>query len=302
MIRNIRNPQSLALALALSVSLLALPSLAADRDIDETVSADATGTVAIENIAGSIEVIGWDRDEVQVKGTISGDVVGVEISAGKRVQIEVEYPRNQKNMRGEADLVIHVPAGSNVMVECITATVEVSGVSGRVQAESISAGVMVEGDCSEVSAESISGDVLVNCPQASEVNVGSISGSVEATGGTADVRAEAISGPIDLTFDKFLNLSVEALSGRVTVTGDLDSAGRFDFELHSGRLLLTVPADVDAEFSVETFSGGIDNAFGQKSRKTSKYTPNRELDFTNGNGSARVDIETFSGDVILKKN
>jgi DUF4097 and DUF4098 domain-containing protein YvlB len=302
MIRNIRNPQALALALALSVSLLALPSLAADRDIDETVSARADGTVAIENIAGSIEVIGWDRDEVQVTGTISGDVEGVEISTGKKVLIEVDYPRNQKNMEGEANLVIHVPAGSNVMVECITATVDISGVSGQVQAESISADVTVEGNCNEVSAESISGDVLVNCSQASEVSVGSISGSVEVTGGTADVQAEAISGSVDLTFDKFMNLSVEALSGDVTVSGDLDSEGQFDFELHSGVLVLTVPADVDAEFSVETFSGGIDNAFGQKSRKTSKYTPNRELEFTNGEGSARVDIETFSGDVILKKN
>jgi len=60
--------------------------------------------------------------------------------------------------------------------------------------------------------------------------------------------------------------------------------------------------DVDAEFQIETFSGGIDNAFGQKSRKTSKYTPNRELEFTNGNGSAQVEIESFSADVILKKN
>lgn len=301
MIRNLRNQRALALMLALAITLLAWPTLASTRDVDHTVKAKANGTVTVENIAGSIEVIGWDRNEVHVEGTISGDVEEVEISVGRSIQIEVVYPRNQKNMRGEAILVIHVPAGSDVVVECITAEVTITGISGEVEAESISAGVSVAGDCEVVSAESISGDVFVDCPKAIEISLGSISGSVEAIGGTCDVEAESISGNIDLTCDTFLNLSVESLSGQVNVTGDLDPAGNFAFELHSGGLVLTVPADVDAEFQIETFSGGIDNAFGQKSRKVSKYTPNRELEFSNGNGSALVEIETFSGDVVLKK-
>ena len=91
------------------------------------------------------------------------------------------------------------------------------------------------------------------------------------------------------------------MSGSATVQGELDSEGSFSFDLHSGDLTLMVPADVSADFEIETFSGEIDNDFGQKSRKTSKYAPGRELAFTNGAGEARVRISTFSGDVVIKK-
>ena len=122
-----------------------------------------------------------------------------------------------------------------------------------------------------------------------------------ARGGEAEVEAETVSGSIVLEFERFLNLSVEPVSGGAEVSGDLAADGEFSFELHSGTLELTVPGDVSAEFRVATFSGGIDNGFGQKSRKTSKYTPGRELEFSNNGGEARVRIDTFSGDVVINR-
>jgi len=91
------------------------------------------------------------------------------------------------------------------------------------------------------------------------------------------------------------------VAGDAAIKGGLTGDAYFSFDLHSGHLTLTVPADVSADFEIETFSGEIDNAFGQKSRKTSKYAPGRELEFTTGGGDARVRINTFSGDVVIKK-
>ena len=288
------------LVVGLMAALLVAPALA-DQEVNETVKASATGLVIVENIAGSIEVVGWDRNEVKVEGMLTGDAEEVVIDEGKKTRIKVKYPRNMKNLKGGAELVIHVPAGSRVAIEGISATVEVRDVKGAVDAESISGSVTVSGQCKSVDAESISGDVVVDCDTAA-LSVASISGNVKAIGGTCQVEAETISGNINLSFDKYLGLEVESVSGNATVSGDLNSGGEFDFEMHSGVLRLTVPADVSADFQIETFSGGIDNGFGQKSRKTSKYAPGRELEFTNGNGDARVRIDTFSGDVIIKTN
>ncbi len=291
----------MALLTGLLVMTLAAPAALADREVKESGPASATGTIMIENISGSIVVVGWDKAEISVEGTLTGDIEELKFKTGKKKsRIEVVYPRGKKNIKGEANLVIKVPRACRLEVECISAFIEVSKVTGLVDVSSISGDVTVTGECEEIEAESISGDLFIE-GGAPEIEISSISGKVKANGKVSEVDAQTVSGSIDLDFEKFLSLNVESVAGDATVKGDLDDDGSFSLDLHSGDLTLIVPADVSADFEIETFSGEIDNAFGQKSRKTSKYSPGRELEFTTGGGEARVRINTFSGDVVIRK-
>lgn len=287
------------LATVLLATVLAAGPLAA-KEVDLSGEASADGVVMIENIAGSIEVIGWDKNEITVTGTLGDDVEDLKFKTGSKSRIEVVYPKKSKNINQGADLVIHVPAGSDLEIECISAGITVSGVKGEIEAESISGDISVTGDCRSIEAESISGRVVVES-KASEISVGSISGTVEATGGVAEVEAETVSGSIELSFERYLGLSVESVAGDATIKGDFDAGARVEIELHSGDVTLIVPADVSADFEIETFSGDIDDAFGNKARKVGKYTPGKELEFSTGGGDARVSIATFSGDVEIRK-
>ncbi len=290
----------MALLTGLLVMGLVAPVTAADREVKESGPAAATGTVMIENISGSVVVVGWDKAEISVEGTLSGDIEELKFKTGKKkCRIEVVYPKNKKNVEGEANLVINVPHASRLEVECISAFIEVSDVTGLVDVSSISGDVTVTGECEGLEAESISGNVFIE-GGAPEIEISSISGKVKARGTASDIEVGTVSGSIDLAFDKFLGLDVESVAGDATVKGDLAGDGYFSFDLHSGDLTLTVPGDVSADFEIETFSGEIDNDFGQKSRKTSKYAPGRELEFTTGGGEARVRISTFSGDVVIR--
>lgn len=56
---------------------------------------------------------------------------------------------------------------------------------------------------------------------------------------------------------------------------------------------------MNADFQIETFSGSINNDIGPAARRTDKYSPGKELRFTNGSGGARVSIESFSGSVKI---
>ena len=258
---RIKHPTNLAvrtiriLSAGIVVALLVAPALA-DREVSETVKAKPDGVVTVENIAGAIEVVGWDRNEVKVEGTLTGDAKELVVDGGKKTRIEVKYPRHSKNLKGGADLVIHVPEDSRLDVECISASIKVRGVTGIIDAESISGDVTVAGKCREVEAETISGRVTIDC-EARAVSVASISGLVSASGRSSEVEAETVSGDIRLEFDTFLGLDVESVSGDATVSGDLDGGGNFGFELHSGTLNLLVPGDVSADFRIATFSGGI---------------------------------------------
>lgn len=290
------------MTLAILVLALAAGTAPAGEKVERSGEAPARGEVRIENMVGSIEVIGWDRQEVKLEGTLGKDVEDLEFETGRDgATIEVIYPRQSRNIEDGAELVIRVPLGSSVQIEGVSAWVKVSGVEGEIEASSVSGDVTVTGGKESVQAESISGRVRVD-GSAAKVAVESISGQVTARGTQAEVEAASVSGSIELVFAEFRDLSVESVSGDVDCRGALHPKGDFSFDTVSGQVTLTVPADVSADFSVTTFSGGIDNDFGQKARKTSQYAPGKELEFSTGKGEAGVEINSFSGDVLIRKN
>jgi len=299
--RTLTLHTGISFLIAALVLMLGVASVEAGTPVERSGKASAKGFVIIENIAGSIKVEGWSKEEIQVTGTLGEEVEELEFKTGsKKSVINVVYPRKIKTIDEGADLVIMVPKGSSVEVECISASIDVKNVAGAVEVASISGAIEIVGNCTSVEAEAISGVVIIE-GATPEVSVENISGRVRLTGETADVEVETVSGDIDLNFDKLLDLSVESVTGSADVRADLDRKGDFSFDLHSGSLILTVPADLSAEFEISTFNGDIDSGFGHKAKRTSKYAPGQELEFTTGGGDARIRINTFSGDVTIKK-
>ncbi|MBE0565234.1 MAG: DUF4097 family beta strand repeat protein [Krumholzibacteria bacterium] len=295
------NPRKTGITAALTaaVLLLALPALA--REVDRTVAADKDGLILVENIAGSIRIEGWDKAEVKVTGTLGDDVEDLEVeSGGRKTLVKVVYPKKSRNISDGADLLIMVPRQSSLEVECISAPIAIEGVDGAVEATDISGAITIKGGRGRIEAETISGDLTVEAGDGA-VSVQSISGRIEVGGNEAAVEAQSVSGDIVLAFKKFRELSVESVSGDAKVSGALAKGGRIDFDLHGGDVVLTVPGDVSADFRVETFSGDITNAFGATAEKASKYAPGKSLEFTTGGGEARVRVNTFSGNVDIRK-
>jgi hypothetical protein len=251
---------------------LFLTPVLADRPIDETVAADPDGEVSIELIAGSIHVIGWDRAEVQVTGTVGDDVEEVDISAsGGDVSIEVELPdrddddsEDRSFNDADADLEIRVPAGCLLEVETISAGITVEDFSGAVDLESISGEVSIEGAPSEAEVATVSGRIVLSSDE--PLNEGDF----------------------------------ESVSGNIEVRAALAPGGDFSFESVSGNIELRLPGSTSADFDVETFSGRIENEFGPEAERDSELVPGKSLQFTTGGGDADVEIESFSGRIELR--
>ncbi|MCB1553217.1 MAG: DUF4097 family beta strand repeat protein [Xanthomonadales bacterium] len=295
-------------AVAVMVAL-ATPGIAlASKPIDEVRPISATGEVRIDNQQGSIRVIGSDRTDVRISGSLGEGVEELEIDGDSgKLRIDVDYPDGGswsswfggQGRVEDTDLVIEVPRTVKLRIDSISATVDVEEVFGAsISVDSISGSVTVRGGAEEIDVDSVSGSVDVRSTAAARFDIESVSGDVEieATGQAERVNVETVSGSARVSGPPALRtLQASTVSGRLDLEAGIASGGSFQLEAMSGDVHLTVPAATSATLRVESFSGNIRSSHGTVQKE--EYGPGRSLETTLGKGGARIDIEAFSGDV-----
>ena len=278
--------------------LLAAPATA--EEVNRTLDAASNGRVHISNIAGEVTVNGWSRDQVEVTGELGRNVEELIFERdGNKVIIKVKVPKNSG--RGiDSDLHIQVPQGSSLDVSTVSADIDVKKVRGEQMLETVSGDVDTEGGESDVSAEAVSGDVTVN-GQNKEANTraNTVSGDVilVRVAGTAD--AQSVSGDVTVTEGSFDRVDMNTVNGDILFRAGLRDGGKLVTETVNGSVDIEFDGAVSGRFDIDTFNGDIDNCFGPKPERTSKYTPGLELSFQEGDGDARVKVSTLNGDVSI---
>jgi DUF4097 and DUF4098 domain-containing protein YvlB len=281
-------------------TVLALPAWAlAQTPVDQKHPAAASGKVSIENMAGSVKVTGWERAEVQVKGTL-GD--GAELSfdvSGEQTTIEVEAEHGNP-MGIKSDLEVLVPAGSSVSVEGFQATISVAGVTGSVSAETVNGSITQSGSAKGVELQSVNGAIEVT-KASGRIQAEAVNGTVTVRDASGELEASTVNGKLLVTGGSFERAALESVAGGVRFEAGLSARATLSVESVSGAVDLFLPSAIGAEFSVSTFSGEITNELGPAAEKSSRWTPEKRLSFTTGSGGARVSVETLSGAVSIRK-
>ncbi len=285
---------TLAAGLALAVGGPAL----AQTPVNERRPAAPDAVVAVENVAGSVEVVGWDRPELEVTGTLARDAERCEVSGeAGNLRVRVVVPKRIREVEGSA-LTVKVPAGCRLDVDAVAASIEVSGLTGRLELESVSGDVTVRGRPAALDADTVSGDLEVEAaPTGCQLE--SVSGDVTVSSATGSIEASSVSGDVVVAGGVLERAELQTTSGNLRLAADLRGPGPFELESMSGAVVLEVPAAVVASFELETFSGEIDSALGPKPGRASEHGPGQELEFSTGSGGPRVSASSFSGTVTL---
>ncbi|HEX9188302.1 MAG TPA: DUF4097 family beta strand repeat-containing protein [Vicinamibacteria bacterium] len=286
-------------ALVLATVLAGPAWLAAQTPVDQKRPAAPDAKVTIENMSGSVKVTGWDRPEVQVKGTL-GD--GAELSFDgpeKSLAIEVEAEHGDP-MGIKSDLEVFVPAGSSVSVEGFQATISVAGVTGSVSAETVNGSLSQSGAAKSVDLQSVNGTIEV-AKASGRIKAEAVNGTVNVRDASGEIEASTVNGKLLVTGGSFERASFETVAGGVRFEAGLSARATLAVESVSGPVDLLLPAGLGADFKVSTFSGDITNELGPAAEKSSRWTPEKELSFTTGAGGARITVETLSGAVHIRK-
>lgn len=284
----------------LSALSLPLSTALARTAVDERHPLAGGGRVEVHNVAGSVRVRTWDRNEVEVTGSL-GEGQRLEVDASRnRVGVRVVYPRNSSGSGRGAQLELRVPRGSELQANVVSASLDVDDADfRRLQLKSVSGDIRTSGRAGETELTSVSGGIQARVATG-RFNAGTVSGRIDAGGGIdGDVSVRSVSGAIDLTAGTVEQLRGESVSGGLRVgTGALAPGGRIRLETVSGRVGLQLPRAASARLRVSSFSGSIQSDAGEVQRP--RHGPGRSLDTRLGDGNGDVSIQSHSGSVRIE--
>ena len=293
--------------LILAASLLSLPALSARaqddygrKQIDTTVRLDRGGVVDLSLISGNIRVTGWDRSDVKVSASITSGQLSFDANSS-RVSLSVESDDEGRGRRhhdvGDARYEVSVPRGTRLVLEGVSGNVSATGSQGEVEATSVSGDVNVTDAVRVVSVESVSGSVRA-AQVTGNLRAETVSGELRVETVTGNVEASSVSGSLRLIGIQSKDVRTETVSGDIVYSGSIDAGGKYSFESHSGTIRLNIPRGAGAQFSVETFSGDVSTDFPVTTRGSTRGREGR-MEFTTGDGRARVTANTFSGRIVI---
>ena len=292
-----------------------------------TVRLARNGTFDLSNVAGDIVITGGggsevridavkrvrSRDEADAAARLQAIEIDV-IEVTNRVEVRTVYPRLQRNLAGAVDYTVAVPQDAAVMVKTVSGDVRVSNVRGELRAESVSGSVTAT-DVPRVSAlRSVSGDiVLTNGAAEAALTAVTVSGNLLVKGFKGrNLDVSAVSG--DLRFDDVESerVTMKSVSGNIAYRGALVRNGRYEFNSHSGDILLGLAGDTGFDVDASTFSGDFQSDYaltlrggdappGGRLGRGRGGARARAVRGTFGNGSASVNLQSFSGGLAITR-
>ncbi|MGH9781391.1 MAG: DUF4097 family beta strand repeat-containing protein [Candidatus Acidiferrales bacterium] len=167
----------------------ALPASASTKIFDQTYPLQPGGMFSLANVNGSVQVDGWDRNQVEVRAVKtalhnSEDLDRVQISVqsdGEHMDVSTHYPEGS-GVEVTVEYHIRVPYRVQLAnVDTVNGDVHVRGVSGTGTLDSINGSVEVLDSDGRFNARTTNGDVrleLKRLPQGGPIQLATVNGSV----------------------------------------------------------------------------------------------------------------------------
>lgn len=290
----------------LTLSLAFAAGAAHAATFQQQVAADPRGEVDVSNISGAIVIAGWDKPSVAVTADLPGDTQRVKVTSGQgRTVVCVAYNPGGCNSagsfpgHGSVRLELHVPRGSDIEASGVSADIRSSGVTGHQHLHTVSGDIEADLGSGNDEIKSVSGDIrLRGSGQDGTLQVSTVSGDLIVTNVAGELEARTVNGNLRAELSPAAIARLNTTSGAIELNAHLSKGGTVEIETVSGREKVDVVAPAGYQYEVSTFSGDIDDCFGQQPAH-SQYGPGSRLDGTRGTGDGHVRIRSLSGNVSL---
>jgi hypothetical protein len=289
-----------ALSLALSLAQAQAPAPVGHQEApktDETIPVQKGSRLSIDNFAGEVIIHTWDKDSVHVvarhqsrtKVILRPSSSGLALSA-----------TGTMGPQGSVDYDITAPAWMPIKVEGTYNFVTMDGVQAEVFANTVRGDIVIKGGTGTITAKSVEGEVQIEGARG-KVNVSSVNEKVKITDTSGDITAESINGAITMTGIDSKSVEASTVNGTIVYEGKLADGGHYTFGTHNGDLLLGVPENANATFTIRTYQGSFSTDLPLTGVSRADLQRGRRGITTLGNGSADVNLETFGGSIRVRR-
>lgn len=263
--------------------------------------------VSIENVKGEVTVTAWDKNQVQVSGTLGDGARPLEIEGDERnVDIRVEGDEkkgrwfswgNDSSMQPTI-LNVRVPRSVAVDINVVSAPVSIDGLDGgKIDVESVSGRIRANLRSPEVSMQTVSGTIDL-AGRAGRADLQTVSGDITAPNVSDKIDAQTVSGRMTIGGGPWKEANFSTVSGDTQINGSVVEGGKIDVDSMSGDVQIQLPPGTSAHLEASTFSGDLRSDWGSPSK--GEDGPGKELKTTIGGGAGNIHVESFSGDVRVR--
>ena len=288
-----------------------------------TVKLGTNGELDLTNITGNIEIKrggGGDAtiDVVKVARARTVEeakellpLVQVEINERpNRAEVRTIYPdhhatNNRRNVNVQVHYTVTAPAGTRVSARSISGNVRAAEITGELSLITISGDVGIIKGKRVTAAKTTSGTVSISDTESdARIEGASISGDVLVHRvKAARLELSTISGKVIMQDVGCDRIEAHSLSGEVEFTSPVIKGGRYEFNSHSGSVRLTVTGGGGYEVEANSWSGNVqsDVTLSGGGETAGRGPRRKSVRGVVGDGSAMVEITTFSGNVHIIK-
>lgn len=296
---------SLVLLAGCELEELASPATVKE-DFNYSYPLKSGGRLSVESLNGSIRITGWEREEVEIRGTRQAsskellEAMRMDIMpTAEAVRIRVIRPSGRRGNMG-ASFTIRAPrrivveraetSNGSVEVEELEGEVRLASSNGRIRA------VRVRGD---VEASTSNGPVeLVECNGAALLRT--TNGRIQAEGVRAPLEATTSNARIEARLAEATGsgpVKLRTSNGSVRLT--LEQAPKADVVVttSNGSIVVRAPAVLAARVKARTSNGAISTNFDVEGGERGKT----RLEGRIGGGGPLLELETSNGSIELEK-
>ncbi|MBC7928736.1 MAG: DUF4097 family beta strand repeat protein [Bryobacteraceae bacterium] len=265
------------------------------------------GSISVESLNGSVEVMGWDQDRVEITGSkhassesalkaLRIDIVNTPDS----VRIRTIPPSGHRGGMG-ARYVLRVPRKAQIE--------RIQSSNGRIQIDDIESAARLKTSNGSVRVNRTRGNIEVETSNAS-VELVSHDGSAVVTTSNGTIKADQVRGYFEAhTSNSSINarvtdpepgkpLKLETSNGSITVAFDSLNNNEIRAATSNSSITLKLPATLNAQLKARTSNSSISTDFDVNVRGS---ISKNALDGTIGSGGPVIDLATSNGTIRVQR-
>jgi DUF4097 and DUF4098 domain-containing protein YvlB len=260
----------------LAFSTVLLTSSLTARELEETfkkvVSVETAKRLTLENRNGSIEVRGWDRDEIEV----------------------IAYKKVRANNRDTAERLME-----ELKISITERGDEIEVITDYPDRGSSHNGGFLSWLMGGFGNRSYSVSYVIRVPQKFDLDISSTNGRLEILDCNGRLRLETTNGKI-LADDVSGSVRCKTTNGSIKVTMmDVEEDDEMSFTSTNGSIKLYLPSQIDAEIRARTTNGSISCDLPI----TEEYSRSRKrLEATINDGGMMIYLKTTNGSIRIRES